>query len=117
MAALNTGRTNSQRANPTRAPQSATTTDSPTNWAISPGRVPPITLRSATSLARIDARAVAKHREAFERAGLHAIPFPAPPDLPQSGRLDDYLPRSGALEASYHALHEAIGLFYYRLRY
>ena len=60
MAALNSGRTSSQRAKPIRAPQSATTTDSPTNCAISPGRVAPITLRSATSLARIDARAVAR---------------------------------------------------------
>jgi uncharacterized SAM-binding protein YcdF (DUF218 family) len=53
----------------------------------------------------------------FERAGLRAIPWPAPLTYDESGRIDDYLPNAGALEASYHALHEAIGLAYYRLRY
>jgi uncharacterized SAM-binding protein YcdF (DUF218 family) len=53
----------------------------------------------------------------FERVGLHAIPWPAPLTYDESDRIDDYLPRMGALEASYHALHEAIGLAYYRLRY
>jgi uncharacterized SAM-binding protein YcdF (DUF218 family) len=53
----------------------------------------------------------------FERVGLHAIPFPAPLTYEEGDRLDDYLPSAGALEASYHALHEAIGLAYYRLRY
>jgi uncharacterized SAM-binding protein YcdF (DUF218 family) len=52
----------------------------------------------------------------FERAGLQAIPYPAPPTY-ESDRLDDYLPSISALERSYHALHEAIGLAYYRLRY
>jgi uncharacterized SAM-binding protein YcdF (DUF218 family) len=53
----------------------------------------------------------------FEHAGLHAIPWPVPLDYDDADRLDDYLPSIGALEASYHALHEAIGLAYYRLRY
>ena len=53
----------------------------------------------------------------FERAGLQAIPYPAPPTFDESDRLDDYLPSISALERSYHALHEAIGLAYYRLRY
>jgi uncharacterized SAM-binding protein YcdF (DUF218 family) len=53
----------------------------------------------------------------FERVGLHAIPWPAPLTYDEGDRLDDYLPSVGALESSYHALHEAIGLAYYRLRY
>jgi uncharacterized SAM-binding protein YcdF (DUF218 family) len=53
----------------------------------------------------------------FERAGLHAIPWPAPLTYEERGRIDDYLPNTGALDDSYRALHEAIGLVYYRLRY
>jgi uncharacterized SAM-binding protein YcdF (DUF218 family) len=53
----------------------------------------------------------------FERVGLHAIAFPAPLTYEETDRADDYLPNSGALLESYHALHEAIGLAYYRLRY
>ena len=53
----------------------------------------------------------------FERAGLQAIPYPAPTTFEESDRVDDYLPSTSALERSYHALHEAIGLAYYRLRY
>ena len=53
----------------------------------------------------------------FERVGLHAIPYPAPLTYEEAGRVDDYLPSMRALEESYHALHEAIGLAYYQLRY
>jgi uncharacterized SAM-binding protein YcdF (DUF218 family) len=53
----------------------------------------------------------------FERVGLHAIPYPAPPTYEQSDRADDYLPNLRALQDSYLALHEAIGLAYYRWRY
>jgi len=53
----------------------------------------------------------------FERVGLHPIPWPAPLTYDEDDQLDDYLPRIGALENSYRALHEAIGLAYYRLRY
>jgi uncharacterized SAM-binding protein YcdF (DUF218 family) len=53
----------------------------------------------------------------FERVGLHAIPYPAPPTFAESDRAADYLPSMHALEASYHALHEAIGLAYYQLRH
>ena len=53
----------------------------------------------------------------FERVGLHAIPWPAPLTYGESDRLDDYLPSMFALLSSYQALHEAIGLAYYRLRY
>src|SRR6185312_16009014 len=41
----------------------------------------------------------------FERVGLHTIPWPAPLTYPEGDRLDDYLPHTGALMASYHALH------------
>jgi len=54
---------------------------------------------------------------AFERAGLHAIPYPAPLTYDEKDRMADYVPSIGALERSYHVLHEAIGLAYYRLRY
>jgi uncharacterized SAM-binding protein YcdF (DUF218 family) len=53
----------------------------------------------------------------FKRVGLHAIPFPAPLTYEEADRPDDYLPSTSALESSYRALHEAIGLAYYRLRY
>jgi uncharacterized SAM-binding protein YcdF (DUF218 family) len=53
----------------------------------------------------------------FERVGLRAIPWPAPRTSEEADRIDDYLPNTGALEDSYHALHEAIGMAYYRLRY
>jgi uncharacterized SAM-binding protein YcdF (DUF218 family) len=53
----------------------------------------------------------------FERVGLRAIAWPAPLTYDEADRLEDYLPSPGALEASYRALHEAIGLVYYRLRY
>lgn len=53
----------------------------------------------------------------FERVGLHAIPYPAPSAYDESGQAEDYLPSMRALQDSYHALHEAVGLAYYRLRY
>jgi uncharacterized SAM-binding protein YcdF (DUF218 family) len=53
----------------------------------------------------------------FERVGLHAIVWPAPLTYEPSTGPDDYLPNIGALDGSYHALHEAIGLAYYQLRY
>jgi uncharacterized SAM-binding protein YcdF (DUF218 family) len=53
----------------------------------------------------------------FERVGLHVIPYPAPLTYEQSDRADDYLPNMRALGDSYRALHEAIGLAYYRWRY
>ena len=53
----------------------------------------------------------------FERVGLHAIAWPAPLTYEEADRADDYLPSMSALQDSYHALHEAIGLAYYQLRY
>lgn len=53
----------------------------------------------------------------FERAGLHALPWPAPRAALHVDELDDFLPNIGALQDSFHALHELIGGVYYRLRY
>jgi len=53
----------------------------------------------------------------FERAGLHALPWPAPRTAVQASRLNDFLPNVGALHGSFYALHELIGGLYYRLRY
>ena len=53
----------------------------------------------------------------FERSGLHAIAYPSPLTYEQGDRADDYLPSMRGLEESYHALHEALGLAYYKLRY
>jgi uncharacterized SAM-binding protein YcdF (DUF218 family) len=53
----------------------------------------------------------------FERAGLHALPWPAPITYDEPRRFDDYLPSIAALEDSYRALHEAIGLAYYGFRH
>ncbi len=54
---------------------------------------------------------------AFERAGMPALPWPAPETTPASGRPADYLPSIGALQDSFFALHEIIGGLYYELRY
>ena len=53
----------------------------------------------------------------FERAGLHALPWPAPRDALHIERLDDFLPKIGALGDSFLALHEILGGLYYRWRY
>lgn len=53
----------------------------------------------------------------FERAGLRALPWPAPRATAQLNQIDDFLPNSAALHDSFHALHELIGGFYYRLRH
>jgi len=54
---------------------------------------------------------------AFERVGLHPLPWPAPKDYMHDDRLDDYLPSAGALHDSYLAFHELLGSAYYRLHY
>ena len=54
---------------------------------------------------------------AFERAGLHALPWPVPHDFVRLRRIDDVLPSIAALHDSAYALHEIIGGLYYRLRY
>lgn len=54
---------------------------------------------------------------AFERAGLHALPWPVPRDFVRLQRIDDLLPSIAALHESSYALHEMIGELYYRMRY
>lgn len=54
---------------------------------------------------------------AFERVGLHALPWPAPRTAARLTRIDDYLPSTAALADSHHALHEMLGALYYRWRY
>jgi uncharacterized SAM-binding protein YcdF (DUF218 family) len=53
----------------------------------------------------------------FEQVGLHALPWPAPKTIEESSRIDDFLPSTSALENSFYALHEAIGLAYYQIRH
>jgi uncharacterized SAM-binding protein YcdF (DUF218 family) len=54
---------------------------------------------------------------AFEEAGLKALPWPAPRTPRRLSRVADYLPNLEGLHDSFHALHEIIGMLYYRLRY
>ena len=54
---------------------------------------------------------------AFERAGLKALPWPAPRTAPRIAEVGDFLPSLGALHDSFYALHEMIGGVFYRLRY
>ena len=54
---------------------------------------------------------------AFERVGLKPLPWSAQRDVVRLRRIDDMLPSIAALHDSAYALHEIIGLVYYRLRY
>lgn len=54
---------------------------------------------------------------AFERAGIAALPWPAPPTVWRARRVDDFLPSIGGLRDATYALHELIGGAYYRLRH
>lgn len=53
----------------------------------------------------------------FERLGFHALPWPAPRTALHASKFDDFLPRSGPVQASFYALHELIGRVYYGLRH
>jgi uncharacterized SAM-binding protein YcdF (DUF218 family) len=53
----------------------------------------------------------------FERAGMRAVPWPAPETAPRGASFRDYLPSMGALQDSFYGLHEIIGGLYYELRY
>jgi len=53
----------------------------------------------------------------FERAGLHALPWPSPRSALEINRLEDFLPSADALDESFYGLHEIIGGIYYRFRY
>lgn len=54
---------------------------------------------------------------AFDRAGLAALPWPAPRTAPQRRRLQDFLPRMAALHDTFYGLHELVGGVYYRLHH
>lgn len=54
---------------------------------------------------------------AFQRVGFKALPWPAPRDTLRDASLDDFLPSTAALNDTFRALHETLGLAYYRLRY
>ncbi|MGE5270068.1 MAG: YdcF family protein [Thiohalocapsa sp.] len=53
----------------------------------------------------------------FERAGLHALPWPMPRTALHRDRAGDFLPSVVSLLNSFFALHEMIGAAYYRLRH
>ncbi|MGH7095466.1 MAG: YdcF family protein [Stellaceae bacterium] len=53
----------------------------------------------------------------FERVGFKALPWPAPRDTLQDAELRDFLPSIGALHDTFRALHETLGLAYYRMHY
>lgn len=54
---------------------------------------------------------------AFRRAGLTALPWPAPRTPPRFGAVGDFLPSLAALSDTFYALHEIVGGAVYRLRY
>ena len=53
----------------------------------------------------------------FEKVGMRALPWPAPTTALRLSRIDDYLPSTNALQDTFHAAHELIGMRYYRERY
>jgi uncharacterized SAM-binding protein YcdF (DUF218 family) len=53
---------------------------------------------------------------AFERVGLKVIPAGTRFSPPTALELMDFVPNAGALRSSAYAMHEAIGLVWYRLR-
>jgi uncharacterized SAM-binding protein YcdF (DUF218 family) len=55
---------------------------------------------------------------AFEHAGLHAVAAPTAQSraVPRIG-IEDVVPEPSAVQRSFYALHELMGLLYYRLRY
>ncbi len=64
-----------------------------------------------------DAVHMPRAEQIFLRAGLEVVPAPTAfkkrgPVTPAS-----YIPNAGALKDSHYALHEWIGLLWYRLRY
>jgi len=53
----------------------------------------------------------------FERVGLRALPWPAPHTPLNANRIEDFLPDVRSFQASFSAVHELLGILYYRLRY
>jgi uncharacterized SAM-binding protein YcdF (DUF218 family) len=55
--------------------------------------------------------------QSFRRTGLAVIPAPATAEGPQGLEISDVLPNARAFAETAYALHEWIGLAWYRLRY
>jgi uncharacterized SAM-binding protein YcdF (DUF218 family) len=53
----------------------------------------------------------------FERVGLRALPWIVPHTPLDADRVEDFLPDSKSFQASFFAVHELLGIVYYRLRY
>ena len=53
----------------------------------------------------------------FQKAGLTAVPWPAPRAAWHADGIGDFIPRLAALDDSMRALHELVGMAYYRLRH
>lgn len=64
-----------------------------------------------------DALHMPRAQAAFAQTGLRVVP--APTNFETGGRLSaiDFVPNGGALALSHYALHEWIGLLWYRMRY
>ncbi len=58
-------------------------------------------------------------KQIFERQGFNVIPGPTRFEGLKGGkiRISDFIPSSDALRVSYYAIHEAIGLIWYNIRY
>lgn len=56
-------------------------------------------------------------RYSFRAQGMHVVPVPASPPSPRRLQASGLLPRAAALHGTYYALHEALGLIWYNLRY
>jgi uncharacterized SAM-binding protein YcdF (DUF218 family) len=54
---------------------------------------------------------------AFEAVGLDAVPAPAEFSRPSRLELGAFLPSAGALQVGYYAVHELLGLVWYRWAY
>jgi uncharacterized SAM-binding protein YcdF (DUF218 family) len=53
----------------------------------------------------------------FERVRLRALPWPAPRTALKIDRIEDFLPSTRALNESFYALHELMGMVYYQIQY
>jgi uncharacterized SAM-binding protein YcdF (DUF218 family) len=53
---------------------------------------------------------------AFQHFGMDVVPIPVRVDAAPRHSIGEFIPRSGAWGASFFAMHEWVGLLYYRLR-
>jgi len=64
-----------------------------------------------------DALHMPRSQAVFAQTGLQVVPAPTNFEISGSLSLVDFVPNGGALALSHYALHEWIGLLWYRLRY